>query len=242
MIEQQKILFTGGSGLLGSELKKLFPNSHFPSSSEFNVTKPQQMEEYLKNKEPDLIFHLAAFTSPPDCDKHPGKALDINIIGTSNIVKVCMKKNIKIIYISTDYVFEGNKGDYKEEDSLNPVNKYAWSKLGGECAVKLYDNSIIVRTTFGPEEFPHPKAFEDQWTSRETVSKIAKKIAKLAYKDFKGIIHIGGKRKTVYEYAKEANPEKEIGKLSTKDVQFKIPEDTSLNTDLYKKIFGEDTI
>lgn len=239
-MNQKEILFTGGSGLLGSELKKLFPQANFPTSSEFNVTNYDQIREYIKNKDIKIILHAAAFTSPPKCEENPEKAIDVNIIGTSNIVKLCQKNNIKIIYISTDYVFKGDKGDYKEEDDVNPINKYAWSKLGGECAVRTYDNSIIIRTTFGPNEFPYEKAFTDQWTSRESVSYIAKKIAKVIKTNFKGIIHVGGTRKTVYEYAKKISPEKKIGELSIKEMKFKIPKDTSLNTELYEKVVRED--
>ncbi len=239
MMQQREILFTGGSGLLGSELKKLFPEALFPTSSEFNITNYEQLEEYIKDKNIVVLFHAAAFTSPPKCEEEPEKAIDANIIGTSNIVKLCAKNNIKLIYVSTDYVFKGDKGNYKEEDAVYPVNKYAWSKLGGECAVRMYDNSIIIRTTFGPNEFPYPKAFTDQWTSRETAKTIAKKMSKLINTDFKGVIHVAGERKTVYEYAKKTSPEKEIGELSIKDVNFKIPADTSLNIELYKEVVRE---
>ncbi|MFX1277696.1 MAG: sugar nucleotide-binding protein, partial [Promethearchaeota archaeon] len=98
MIEQSKILFTGGSGLLGGEIKKLLPDVNYPSSSEFNVINFNQMDDYLKNLDITLIIHAAAFTSPPRIDQNPEKAIDVNIIGTSNIVKLCTKYNLKLIY------------------------------------------------------------------------------------------------------------------------------------------------
>lgn len=235
MLDQKKILFTGGSGLLGGEIRKLLPFSHYPSSSEFNVTNYKQIDEYLKKLEIRLLIHAAAFTSPPRIDQDPIKAIDVNIIGTSNIVKLCAKNDIKLIYLSTDYVFKGDKGNYNEEDPIFPVNKYAWSKLGGECAVRLYDNSIIIRTSFGPNEFPFPKAFIDQWTSRESVSMIAKKIVNLLNIDFIGVVHIGAKRRTVYEYAKQLDSDKEISELRRDEVNFIVPKDTSLNCDKYNK-------
>lgn len=70
-------------------------------------------------------------------------------------------------------------GNYKETDPVYPVNKYAWSRLGGECAARLYDKALIVRTTFGPNVFPYEKAFVGQWTSRESVSVVAMMISKL---------------------------------------------------------------
>ncbi len=240
MIDLSKILFTGGSGLFGTEFKKIMPDIDYPPSNEFNVTNYQQMDNYLQNKDIKLIIHAAAFTSPPRIDQDPIKAIDVNIIGTSNVVKLSAKNNIKLIYICTDYIFKGDKGNYKEDDAVFPVNKYAWSKLGGECAVRLYDNSIIIRTSFGPNEFPFPKAFIDQWTSREGVTVIVKKIVSLLkIKDFKGVIHIGGKRRTVYEYAKELDESKEIMELKREEVNFKVPLDTSFNCDKYNKILRE---
>ena len=236
MIDQKKILFTGGSGLLGKEFRKLLPQGFYPGRHEFDLCNIQQMQAYLQGKEISTLFHAAAFTSPPKVDMNPEKAIDANIIGTSNVTKLCMQHGVKLIYVSTDYVFDGNKGNYKEDDPVHPINKYAWSKLGGECAVRMYDNSVIVRTSFGPNQFPYDKAFVDQWTSRESVSVIARMMMEVLNLDFRGVIHIGGDRKTVYQYAKKISPEKQIGELHTNDVQFSVPKDTSLNVDLYRAV------
>lgn len=237
-IKESTILFTGGSGLLGREMKKLMADSLYPNHNEFDITEYELMEEYIKNKGINTIVHMAAFISPPKIEANPELAIDTNIFGTANVVKLCMTHNIKMIYISTDYVFKGDKGNYKEEDPVSPVNKYAWSKLGGECAVRMYDNSLIIRTTFGPNEFPYGKAFIDQWTSRECVSDIAKKIYDIIIKNIIGVIHIGGNRKTVFEYAKKISPNKEIGRLSIKEVSFNVPVDTSLDCSKLNKLLN----
>ena len=96
---------------------------------------------------------------------------------------------------------------------------------------------MIIRTTFGPNEFPYEKAFTDQWTSRETVSVIARMMLKVLDSDYRGVVHIGGERKTVYEYAQKASPHKTIGKLSTSEVSFSVPKDTSLDVGLFRKTF-----
>lgn len=236
MTDWSKVIFTGGSGLLGSEFRSLLPAVKYPSSSEFNVTNFEQMSSYARANGCEMVIHAAAFTSPPQVDKDPLKAVEVNITGTANVVKLCIEFGARLIYISTDYVFNGEKGNYSEIDPVFPVNKYAWSKLGGECAVRVYDKSLIIRTSFGPNVFPYPKAFIDQWTSRESVSAIAKKIVPLLDKDITGVIHVGGKRKTVYEYAKGLDESKEIGKLSVKDVSFSVPVDTSLNCEEYRKL------
>ncbi|HIJ71473.1 MAG TPA: sugar nucleotide-binding protein [Planctomycetes bacterium] len=235
-MDSSKILFTGGSGLLGSEFRKILPDIDYPSSSVFNVTNYAQMKSYIESKGFELIVHAAAFTSPPQIDKDPGKAVDVNIIGTCNVVKLCMEFDVRLIYICTDYVFRGDRGNYKEDDAVYPVNKYAWSKLGGECAVRLYDKSLIIRTTFGPNVFPYEKAFIDQWTSRESVSVIALKISKLIDKDITGVLHVGGGRRTVFEFAKSLDETRDIKELSIGDVNFVVPVDTSLDCDRYSEV------
>ncbi len=236
MNEKKRILFTGGSGVLGTAFRKLRPDIDYPSSREFNLTDLPGMRAYLGDGRLDLVVHAAAFISPPLIDKDPGKALDVNIVGTANIVKLCMEHDARLLYISTDYVFKGDTGMYREEDPVLPVNKYAWSKLGGECAARLYPKSLIVRTTFGPDIFPYPKAFVDQWTSRESVSVIARKISMLLDTEAAGVVHVGGDRKTVFEYAKSLDEAKEIGTLSVRDVSFFVPIDTSLNCDRFKSL------
>ena len=74
-------------------------------------------------------------------------------------------KNIKLIYISTNFVYEGKKGNYSETDNLLPVNEYGWSKLGGECASHIYKNSLILRICMNNDQFPHKSAFTNYVTS-----------------------------------------------------------------------------
>jgi len=196
------------------------------------------MAACLAGKTVSAIFHAAAFTSPPKINDNPKLALDVNIIGTANVVRVCMERNIKLLYVSTDYVFKGDSGMYKEDDPVLPANKYAWSKLAGECAVSMYDNALIIRTSFGDTVFPYEKAFVDQWTSRLRVDVLAKKLVKLLESDLTGTVHVGGKRQTVMEYAKSVSPDKVIGDLSLKDVTFLAPKDTSLDTSRYDSKIG----
>ena len=234
------VIFTGGKGLLGSQFKKLAPDFLYPTSAEFNVTDFAQMEKYAQAHGCDLVIHAAAFTSPPLVDKDPIKAMDVNVVGTAQVVKLCSKLGARLIYISTDYVFQGDRGGYNETDAVNPVNKYAWSKLGGECAVRMYDKALIVRTTFGPDRFPYDRAFSDQWTSRQPVSIIARKLVALAATDAVGVVHVGGERRTVLEYACSLDQTRTIGALSVKDVSFRVPVDTSLNCDRYKNLVPQE--
>lgn len=237
------IVFTGGSGLLGREIQSqnLFPTAFFPTSNELDVSQEETVLSYfdsMKDAGVDTLVHMAAFTSPPRINADPMRALTVNIIGTANIVKICGLKNFRLIYLCTDYVFKGDKGKYKEEDPVYPLNKYAWSKLGGECAVRLYDNSLIIRLSFGEKEFPFEKAFVDQWTSRITVDVAARKIASLINcKELFGTIHIGSERQTVYDYATSVSPDKMIGELKRADIKnMTVPKDVSLDTTKYDNL------
>jgi dTDP-4-dehydrorhamnose reductase len=229
-------LVTGGGGLLGGELRKHLPEADFPSSSEFDITDLAGMRRYVADRPPTAILHAAAFTSPPRAEREPMAVLDLNIVGTANVARLAIELGAYLLYVSTDYVFRGDTGGYREDDAVHPVNRYAWSKLGGECAVRLYDRSLIVRTTFGPPVFQYPKAFTDQWTSRESVVDIAAKLVPLFERRVTGVVHVGGPRRTVYDYAKSLDPQREIGRISIDEVDFPVPRDTSLNCERYERL------
>jgi dTDP-4-dehydrorhamnose reductase len=237
-MESGAILFTGGSGLLGGEMKQRLPQALFPTSAEFDITNYPQMSAYLDQWPVGVIVHAAAFTSPPRCDQDPARAMAVNITGTANIVRLCLERGIRLAYISTDYVFDGERGRYKEDDPVSPVNKYAWSKLGGECAVRMLEGALIIRTSFGPNVFPFPKAFTDQWTSRVCVREAAEKIVALLNTGATGVVHVGGPRRSVYEYAKSLDSDREIGELSTGSVAFRVPRDTSLDSSRFDRLIA----
>jgi dTDP-4-dehydrorhamnose reductase len=238
MIDWKNILCTGGSGLLGRTLRRLAPEMQYPSSREFDVTDYPGMGAYAAGRRIAAIFHAAAFTSPPKIDQDPLRALLVNVAGTANVARLCLENGLRLVYVSTDYVFRGDAGNYKEDDSVFPVNRYAWSKLGGECAVRMVNDSLIIRTSFGPEPFPYEKAFTDQWTSREPVSAIAAKLLPLIGSGTTGVIHVGGLRRSVYEYARSVSGDRKIGEMSTAEVNFSIPRDTSLDCRRYEELMG----
>lgn len=230
------ILITGAAGKLGTAVLSLIPDAIGATRVDFDLSDSTVMNIFLdKHSNITTILHCAAMISPPKINEDIAQAIQSNIIGTSLLAVACYKRNIRLVYISTDYVFTGEKGMYKEEDELLPQNKYAWSKLGGECAVRMLDNYVIVRLSFGPDIFPYKAAFIDQYTSRESASVIAKKIKNILVSHFKGVIHIGGTRKSVYEYALSLGAEN-IDKISIKDMSVKMPSDTSLDCTLYNSI------
>ena len=213
-----RILVSGGRGSFSRALiscktiHEIFPIS----KEEMDVSCAKQIEECLKKYEPDIVIHAAAITRPMSKhEKRPDLSISSNIIGTANITIECMKRGTKLVYISTDHVYPGIRGNYSEEDSLKPVNKYAWSKLGGECSVALYDNSLILRMAMTPRPFVHPRALTDSRKSSIFIDEAAEICLKLI--EEKGIINIGGKPQTIHDFAKISNPD--VKKISLKDIK-----------------------
>ena len=228
------ILVTGGDGKFAKVLKSKnkILNIYFANKKECNILNINSIEKIIKKIRPKIILHCAALSRPMSIhEKDIIQSIDINIIGTCNVVKVCEKLEIKLIYFSTGYVYPGIKGNYTEEDSVNPINKYAISKLGGECAVKMYDNSLILRIMMCEKPFIHKSAFYDIKTNFIFQEDVAKMIPKLLNK--KGVINIGGKTQSVYNFAKRYNHE--IKRTSGKKI---FPPNPSMNLTKLKKILN----
>ena len=126
------ILVTGGQGRFAKVLKKnnKFLKLYFATKKECNILNIKSLEKIIKKLKPKMILHCAGLSRPMDIhQKNIERSIDLNIIGTANVVKVCKKNNIKIIYFSTGYVYEGKKGNYSENDPVKPFNNYGLSKL-----------------------------------------------------------------------------------------------------------------
>lgn len=232
----KKIVVTGGSGRFGSVLKKIKTKDKvfFPNKNQFNILDNKSIKKYLEKKKPNILIHLAGLSRPMKIhDKDITKSIDLNIIGTSNITKACAKKNIKLIYFSTSYVYSGKKGNYLETDSVLPVNSYAWSKLGGEAAVHLYKNSLILRVCMSEKPFVHKVAFVNVKNSFMYQEDVANILFKLL--DKKGVINIGGKTQSVYDFARKNNKIVRKAYLK-KTMNIGVPFDSSINISKLKKI------
>ena len=235
MRKNKNIVVTGGNGRFGYYLKKNTGKfkMYFPDKKKLNINNINSITNYLKKIRPFCLIHLAGLSRPMKIhDKQISKSINLNIIGTANVVKVCEKLRIKLIYFSTSYVYPGTEGNYKETDSLLPINNYAWSKLGGECAVQMYKNSLILRVSMTEKPFVHKKAFTDAFTNFIYHEDLVKIFLKLIYK--RGIINIGGPTQSVYNFAKKDN--KNLGKISIKkNKSLKFPPNSSMNLSKLKK-------
>ena len=161
MSKKYKTVVTGGNGRFGKELRKNSNQNYlFPSKKKLNILNLTSIENYLKKYKPKYLIHLAGFSRPMIEHEHNiSKSIRLNIIGTSNIVMACEKFNVKLIYFSTSYIYPGKKGNYKETDPILPCNNYAWSKIGGESAVQMYKNSLILRVCMTEKPFVHKSAY-----------------------------------------------------------------------------------
>ena len=236
MINNNKIVVTGGSGRFAQSLKKIKSKYNFiyPSTKSLNIINLNSIKKFLKKEKPSSVLHLAALSRPMvQHDKNISKSINLNIIGTANLVNICSELKIKLIYFSTSYVYPGKKGNYKEHDTLLPWNNYAWSKLGGECAVQMYKNSLILRVCMTEKPFIHKKAFANvkmNFLFHEELAKILVKII-----DKKGIINVGGPALTVYKFAKKYNSK--VKKIFVKKNSiYNYPPNPYMNLSKLKKI------
>ena len=231
---KKKILVTGGDGRFAKVLRKnnkkldLF----FASKRQCNILNLNSIIKIVKKIKPKILIHCAGLSRPMKIhEKNISKSIDLNIIGTANIVKICKKFNIKLIYFSTGYVYEGTKGNYSEKDSVKPFNNYGLSKLGGECAAAMYKNSLILRITMTKKPFQYNKAYTDLKTNymfHEDLVKILPKII-----NQKGILNVGGKSQSVYSFVKTYNSK--IKKTKNKDSS-KLPPNQTMNLSKLNKI------
>lgn len=218
-----KILITGGSGLLGSNIAKL-ATSKFEVYATYNKNKVSiedvhffqadltKKEELVKIEhiKPDFIIHCAALTNVDYCEDHPNEAYAHNVLASVNIAEISRKIDAYLIYISTDSVFDGEKGDYREDDAPNPINVYGKTKLEAEQRISsIHTHSCVVRTNIygwnkrdkfslaewmldkliNNEELP---ALKDIYFSPILVNDFSKILFKLQDKNYKSIIHIAG--------------------------------------------------
>jgi dTDP-4-dehydrorhamnose reductase len=234
----RKIVITGGSGRFGSVIKQIKNKEKifFPKKNELNILKLQTIKKYLKKIKPKIVIHLAGLSRPMYIhENNINKSIDLNIIGTANVAKVCNDLKIKLVYFSTCYVYPGKKGSYKESEAVYPINNYAWSKLGGESSVQMIKNSLILRVSMTEKPFIHNKAFGNVKSNFIFHESIAKFIFKIM--NYKGILNVGGEIQSVYNFAKKKN-------INIKKIRApkNFPLNPSMNINKLKKILNKKII
>lgn len=232
----ERVLITGATGLLGKNILSIIDKGKYevlsPSSLQMNVKDIQSVKRYFENNNIDICIHSAALTNVGNIEKDikiTQEAIYTNSVGTANILMCCMENDTKMVYISTDHVFDGKKGNYTKEDKINPLSKYAKTKAAGELLVRTYQNSLVIRTSFFGEKFPYEKAFIDQWSSKDYIDVMAPKILQACLSTSVGIKHVYSERRTLHEIATYRGDKVEKIKMSDLGSSIPRPTDTSLN-------------
>ncbi|MEE8185221.1 MAG: dTDP-4-dehydrorhamnose reductase [Thermodesulfobacteriota bacterium] len=241
-----RVFITGAFGQLGSEIERAFEGSDFflGGRSESDITN-QGIIKTIVDFEPDLVIHTAAFTDVDGCEIKPDKAFKVNAFGTRNVAVGAEKAGAKLIYISTDYVFDGKSDEpYDEFSGTNPINVYGMSKLGGEEFIKhLSRRFFIVRSSwlYGKtgknfvktilniaREKDELRVVNDQRGAPTYVKDLAEMISKIARTEAYGLYHAsGGGYCTWYEFALEilrlADIKKEVVPTSSSELNRPAP-------------------
>ena len=239
---KSKVLLIGGSGELGSAIirSKIFKNLDSPKKKKLNLLKKLSISKFLKKKY-NLIINCAAMARMKECENKPNKAVQINIVGTLNLVKAIKNydKKIKLIHISTDAVYPSVEGNHSENSKLKPYNTYGWTKLCSEFIVKKLENYIIIRTRFfNKANIRFDTAATDIFTSMIEIQSLVKDIKTILSTDYIGTINIGAKRKSdFHNYKKYKSTIKPCKRKDIiKNLNFKIAKDASMSLNLLKKI------
>ena len=219
-----KVLVTGAKGMLGSDLCPILKENGFDvvevDIEDMNIVNFEEVNKVLKAKKPDIVVHCAAYTDVDGAEKEFEYAREINSKGTENIARVCAEINATMVYISTDYVFDGQKNEpYKPIDIPNPINNYGLTKLEGEIAVKKYctkyyiartswlyglNGKNFVETMLSLKDKPELKVVDDQKGCPTWTNELSKGIVKLLNGMPYGTYHICGCSETTwYNFARK---------------------------------------
>ena len=232
------ILLTGGSGRLGRELLSLLANVAAPSSARLDVTDTHAVLETVLELRPAIIVHAAAFTDVRRAEAERERCWAVNVEGTRNVARAARAAGAKLIHLSTDYVFSGERGHYREDDAPGPTrNYYALTKLVAEEAARCAPDALIVRTSFRPREWPYPTAFSDLFTSQDYVDVIAPEIAQVVWHaaDVKyDTLHVATERKSVLDLARRRFPGVQPASKASAGVP--LPDDVSLDISRWQRL------
>lgn len=225
------ILVTGGDGKLATALRDYLPAVYFPHTV-LDVTSPSACKWAVREVKPDIVIHCAAathYSEPPELYEA------VNVRGTVNVLRATRKAGARFVYCSTDYVYQGGRGYYRETDPVVPVNQYGTSKRSGEIVVQTYNNSLILRGSWY-SGLQYQRAATDAFSSKVPTRIAAPWIATLSQSDVTGVVNVGGARRSMYEIALEYNERVQPCVRSDLRLPYPMPADTSLHTGLMRRL------
>ncbi|MBA2724376.1 MAG: NAD(P)-dependent oxidoreductase [Actinobacteria bacterium] len=204
MARHPQVLITGAGGQVGTALRPLLPDARFASRADVDVTDVARLRDVARGS--DVIVHLAANTHVDWCEQHADEARLVNSDGTRNVVDTARAIGARVIYVSTDFVFDGNReGEYLEADETHPLNVYGATKLEGEGHLDPQHGDLTVRSSwiFGvghnfvrtilqlAKDGPL-RVLDDQRGRPTAASELAAALVFLIEKEVPGTIHVAG--------------------------------------------------
>jgi dTDP-4-dehydrorhamnose reductase len=273
VIDGKKLLVTGASGLLGNKIVTLAEHDFHvtptdvteplhPNALKADITDEAGISQLFNRVKPDLVIHTASETNVDRCETEKERAWKINVVGTRNIADGCRETNAKLVCISTDYVFDGAKGLYAEEDAPNPIDFYGLTKLEGEKqAVKRCKNCAVLRTSVLYGRHPWKQDFatwvinklrqnqeitvvDDHFNTPTLADNLAGMALEVGARDLQGTFHTSGsERISRYEFARKIAQTFDMNSDLIKPIKMselkawiaKRPKDSSLNTGKIQK-------
>jgi dTDP-4-dehydrorhamnose reductase len=257
-----KVLVIGKDGQLGSELVRVIEGSRGTSRQSgsgifLDLTNLNSIEDIIRKEKPEVVINAAAYTNVDGCEENKREAFLINGKAVGNMARVCSATRSYFIHISTDYVFDGERGNYTEDDIPNPVNYYGVSKLMGEAYALSYDDSLVIRTSgvYGIKmNFPLyvVKTLKeggtvnciDSYYSPIHATLLAEAIKELIEKRAYGILNVSGERLSRYEFALKIKKTLDIKSgnvslvYSSQNLKARRPYDSSLLNEKAKKMLS----
>ena len=276
---KKKVYITGIAGLLGGGIAESLQKDFMVTGADlvkidmrgvaydvFDLCDRQALLDRIERTKPQVLVHTAAMVNVEQCEAEPEKTYRVNTELTETLAQICAEKNIKMIYISTDSVFDGEKkGMYTEEDAVNPLNVYAKSKYDGELAVSRCPHSLILRTNIYGINLQDKKSFgewivdslreekelfmfNDIFFSPILVSDLAEIISLCIKRELSGLYHACGTGSvSKYEFGMEVK--KEFGYVNgvirqalSQSMNFKAkrPKNMGMSNEKIRKALGID--
>ncbi len=224
----EKVVITGGSGLLGRALLREASKHDIDALGTYNrtshergvpmdITDREHVRATIRRLEPEWIIHAAAMTDVDRCEREPDTAWQANALGTKNVVDAGRECGARVLYVSTDYVFDGESGPYSEDDAAHPVNVYGESKLAGERFTLADPDNVIARVCvlYGPDK-PNfvtwvieslragtpINVVNDQYSTPTYANNCARALLRLCERCLSGIYHVSGREQlSRYDFA-----------------------------------------
>ena len=224
MEDKLRVLIIGASGKVGKEIFKNLKNKDNKSTydifgtyytnqmeglEQLDITNLPVVEKVLEKINPSILIHTAAITYPLRCEENRELAWKINVEGTKNLAQCCMKNNCKMVFISSDGVFNGKNGPFDETHKTNPLNYYGETKVESEKIVSEINDYLIIRTAWVNDVGPNSRSFVmqvinslqngnifnasiDQFGHPTYSTNLAEIIIELIKKNYNGIFHVTG--------------------------------------------------